>query len=233
MSGGSGQAILKPGAKNRLLGRGLYTVAKITEATGRYQSEGTELLVEAMASDRPLILTSWHGMTMMLAGFLMSRIDLGKLVLLMPDDWRGETLQVWATLLGTQPFPMNLQGDQTMSSARQLVRLLKILRRGNNCFMSPDGPDGPSQVIKPGVAFLAEKSKAIVIPSAGYARHGYRLNRWDRYVVPYPYSRMSVVFGQPVDMGDSSRRDENIAKLRSALDRVTLHAAANYYEQPR
>ena len=36
-------------------------------------------------------------------------------------DWRGDTLQVFAEKLGVTPGPMNLHGDASMATARQLA----------------------------------------------------------------------------------------------------------------
>ena len=138
-------------------------------------------------------------MTMMLAGFFQNQFDtMENLVLMMPDDWRGQALYHFANRLGSTPFPMNLKGDDSMSMARQFVKLVRLVKQGKDAYMTPDGPDGPAYVIKPGVAYLAQKTGATLLPLGAYARAGYRLNRWDRYVVPYPFARMSLVIGEKV-----------------------------------
>lgn len=215
-------------AKERLSGNALYWLAQLTYRTGRYQVQGLEHLVESQAAG-PVILVAWHGMTMMLAGFFLGQYDVSRLVLIVPDDWRGATLSVWARKLGAQPFPMNLKGDSSMASARRLAQLVRQVRNGRDCYITPDGPDGPAYVIKPGVAYVAQKSGATLLPLGAYSRTGYRLNRWDRYVVPYPYSRITLVMGPPLRV-ESGEYTAVLQPLTDALHRATMQAAAQYYE---
>ncbi|MCI0576836.1 MAG: hypothetical protein L0332_29045 [Chloroflexi bacterium] len=217
--------------KNRFLGQGLYVGSRLVRHTGRYRVSGLEYLWEQKASGRPVILAAWHGMTMMLAGFFLRHYDMQSLVLILPDDWRGEALSVWAGKIGARPMPMNLKGDATMASARQLARLVRLVREGCDCYITPDGPDGPAYVIKPGIIYIAQKAAATILPLGAYARHGYRLNRWDRYTVPYPYSRISITIGPPLATPAGTDVPAATEALTNALHRATAQAAANYYEQ--
>lgn len=223
-----------PTLQDKIAGNSLYLLSRLTSRTARYQVEGLEHVEAAQAAGRSLILVAWHGMTMMLAGFFLRHFDLSSLVLLLPDDWRGTGLAVWARKLGAHPFNMNLKGDGSMSAARQLAQLVRLVKEGKNCYITPDGPDGPAYVIKPGVAYIARKTGAAVLPVGAYARHGYHLNRWDQYMVPRPFGRISLVVGAPVDAPPADSHDNLAAitgPLTAELHRVTAQAAANYYER--
>jgi lysophospholipid acyltransferase (LPLAT)-like uncharacterized protein len=164
-------------------------------------------------------------------GFFSDHFDLSSIVLIVPDDWRGAALSIFANKLRATPFPMNLKGEAGMATARRLVKLVRRIEKGENCYITPDGPDGPAYAIKPGVIFIARKANAIMLPFGAYARHGYRLNRWDQYVVPYPFSRISINVGPPITGLDEGDELELISeRLTDALHRVTAQAAANYYE---
>jgi lysophospholipid acyltransferase (LPLAT)-like uncharacterized protein len=103
---------------------------------------------------------------------------------------------------------------------------------GKHLYINPDGPDGPSHVIKPGLTYIAKKADAIILPAGGYTRRAYVVPRWDRYVVPYPYNRISVCVGEPItippETNDFSELEQH---LTNVLNRVTMQAAANYYEK--
>ena len=75
----------------------------------------------------------------------------------MPDDWRGVSLRIWAQKMGATPHPMNLTGDSTLGMAKQVLRLDRRVVGGKNMYINPDGPDGPSHVIKPGITLLPVK----------------------------------------------------------------------------
>lgn len=218
--------------RDRLYGRSLYLLSRITGSTCRFGISGLENLEAARATGRPLVLVAWHGMTMMMVGFFTDRLDTSRIVLLMPDDWRGGALSVFASLVGADPFPMDLTGSESMATARKLADLVRRVRQGYDCYITPDGPDGPAYVIKPGAVYIAKKARATILPVGAYVRHGYRLNRWDQYAVPYPFSRISIAIGAPMTVSrDREDLDLVVERLTDMLHRVTAQSAANYYEQ--
>lgn len=216
--------------KDRLNGRGLFWLSQIVSRTCRMDIIHVERMEAVKASVRPLIFTGWHGITMMAVPLLLRHFtDLSKFVVLMPDDWRGAALKVWADKLGADTHPMNLEGDSTMGMARQVLRLTRKVEGGKNLYINPDGPDGPAQVIKPGIMYIARKSDAVILPIGAYARSAYVVPRWDRYTIPYPYSRIVYHLGEPIE--SLPEEDGEAEKLvTDTLNRVTLQAAADYYE---
>jgi lysophospholipid acyltransferase (LPLAT)-like uncharacterized protein len=218
------------GFRHRLNGTSLYALARLTSKSGRFQIQGLPHLEAAEAAGQPVIFAAWHGMTMMLVGFFANHYDLSRIVLILPDDWRGEALSIFAQKLGAKPFPMDLKGEANMATARQLATLIRQVRAGHDCYITPDGPDGPAYVIKPGLAYIAQKAKATILPVGAYARHGYRLPRWDRYTVPYPFSRISIHVGAPIHIEKGADLTAVTDPLTNALHGATMQAAANYYE---
>ncbi|VAW35501.1 hypothetical protein MNBD_CHLOROFLEXI01-2946 [hydrothermal vent metagenome] len=217
--------------QDRLGGNALYWLARFTSKRSRFQVIGLEHLQAAQALERPIIFAAWHGMTMMLVGFFANQYDLSRLVLLLPDDWRGEALVVFANKLGVTPFPINLKGDASMATARRLAQLVRQIKAGRDAYITPDGPDGPSYVIKSGLTYIAKKANATILPVGAYARRGYRAPRWDRYVMPYPFSKISVQIGEPMQVEKGEDLTAVNTTLAHQLHHVTLQAAANYYEQ--
>jgi lysophospholipid acyltransferase (LPLAT)-like uncharacterized protein len=217
--------------RNRFFGNGLYVLSQLTKRTAAYQVQGLQNFWESTNAGRPVIWVAWHGMTMMLSGFVLRHYRADSLVIMMPDDWRGETLAHWAAKIGATPWRLNLKGDTSMGAARKLAEMVRLLRGGKDAYITPDGPDGPAYHIKPGVAYLARKTGATILPAGAYTRSGYRLNRWDRYVVPRPFARISVVIGEPYYPPTGQETDEISSQLTDILHRVTAQAAANYYER--
>ena len=216
---------------DRLGGNTLYQVARLTSATGRFQISGQAYLETAVSSQKPIIFAAWHGMTMMLVGLFRTRLDLSRIVLILPDDWRGAALVIFAEKLQAHPFPMNLEGEASMATARRLAQLVKQVKAGSYCYITPDGPFGPAYEMKPGLTYIAQKAKAIILPIGAYARHSYQINRWDRYTIPYPFSRISVAVGQPITVARRADLTAVNQTLTHTLNQITLQAAANYYER--
>lgn len=217
--------------QNRIFGNGLYLLSQITRKTASYQVQGQHYFETNIAAEHPVIWVAWHGMTMMLAGYVLRHYSPESLIIMMPDDWRGETLAYWAAKIGARPWRMNLKGDASMGTARKLAEMVRALRAGQDAYITPDGPDGPAYQIKPGVAYLAKKTAATVLPIGAYTRTGRRLNRWDQYVVPRPFSRISVAIDAPFRPDPDQDLEEIAGILTDRLHRISAQAAANYYER--
>jgi lysophospholipid acyltransferase (LPLAT)-like uncharacterized protein len=62
--------------------------------------------------------------------------------------------------------------------------------------VSPDGPRGPRFQFKPGAILLAQMSGRPIVPMA-YAASRAWLVHWDRFVLPWPFSRIAIAIGAP------------------------------------
>jgi lysophospholipid acyltransferase (LPLAT)-like uncharacterized protein len=63
--------------------------------------------------------------------------------------------------------------------------------------ITPDGPRGPPWKFKPGAVLLAQLSGRPMIPLSYAASHAWKI-KWDRFVIPVPFSRIVIVVGEPV-----------------------------------
>lgn len=86
-------------------------------------------------------------------------------------------------------------GEEGREAAATLV---KLLREGWSTAISPDGPSGPARILKKGVLHIALESQVPIVPVRLRARRAVRLRSWDRKPIPLPFTRISVVFGEPV-----------------------------------
>lgn len=225
------EIISKDSLKDRINGLGLFALSQMVLKTCKIKVINSEYLEAAYKHERPVILTGWHGMTMMAVPLIRKFFsDLSSFVLLMPDDWRGVALRIWAEKLEATPYPMNLTGDNTLGMAKRVVRLTRQVMGGKNLYINPDGPDGPAQVIKPGIIYIAKKTNAIIVPVGAFCRQAYIVPRWDRYVIPFPFSKITYHIGEPImDLPDPNEDADRL--VTNILNQVTLQAAADYYEK--
>jgi lysophospholipid acyltransferase (LPLAT)-like uncharacterized protein len=180
--------------------------------------------------DAPLIVTSWHGMTMMVAGLLKRVLDISNFSVIVPDDHRGDVLVEFAYKLGVEPIKVNLSGDSTFGQGRKLVALLKKISGGRHFLIHPDGPAGPAYRVKPGLSFIAQKTGAVILPLGCYCRNAYHINRWDRYTLPLPFSKVQIQIGSLMTIPDELQDLTGINReLEDMLNRLTLEASAKYY----
>jgi len=192
------------------LGLGLY--ARLLGATVRVRTAGEQHLQQALGSGRPVIFAGWHGQTHLLYPLMHGRLDFSRMVMMVVGDERVDVLSRFARTIGVEPFPVARE-DESMSGARNFLRLVQLLRDGRYSYMTPDGPDGPPRVAKPGVAFLAERAGALLVALGAFTRTCYRLRRWDRYALPLPFSRVYASIRPPL----SARRGDDHQRLLAAL----------------
>jgi lysophospholipid acyltransferase (LPLAT)-like uncharacterized protein len=73
------------------------------------------------------------------------------------------------------------------------LRELLATSRHKHLTITPDGPRGPRRHMAPGPIFLASKL-GLPLVLMGYAyQRPWRLNSWDRFAIPRPFSRARVV----------------------------------------
>ena len=216
---------------NRIKGNFLFIFLSTISATCRFEISGIENLYQAIESGKPLIGTSWHGMTMMVIGSLRKYIDLDSVVTVIPEDYRGDILEIFANKIGIYPDKLNLDGDNSMETSRKLLRIIRQISSGRNFLIHPDGPAGPAYVVKPGLTAIAQKTGALIMPMGGYCRHAYHWDRWDRYTWPLPFSKIQLYVAKPFtisrDIQDLSPKNQ---ELEIILNKAAFHAAADYYE---
>jgi lysophospholipid acyltransferase (LPLAT)-like uncharacterized protein len=224
---------------HRLQGRGLGWYASLASRTARYQTVGAEYF-EPTSTDQSRIIAAWHGLTMMMTGYLAAHRDPSRFVLIVPDDPRGVVLSQWARGWGAETFAISMQEDSFVAARRLLALIRKLRPRtdrpqagakaplGKYLYVNPDGPDGPSHRPKDGVLFIARKAGTPIVPTAAYTATAFRIPRWDRYVVPLPYSRIAVAAGEPYVVPPRGSLDRAREELRERLNDVERRAEALY-----
>ncbi len=211
----------------RFQGWGLSSYAMLVWRTVRYQVEGQEHLRRAHGAGLPVVVAAWHGMSMMLSGYLDAQEDLSQYVVVVPDDPRGEVLSVWVRCLGATPFAISMKAD-SMVAARRLLSLIRQMKQGKSLYLNPDGPYGPTHEPKKGVVFIARKAGALIVPAGAYTAAGFRIPRWDRYLVPFPFSRITVVLGEPMEVSPSTDLEVARVALRERMNEVERAAEELY-----
>jgi len=112
------------------------------------------------------------------------------------------------------------RGSSSRGGAAALIALRKAIRRGEDTGITPDGPKGPIYEIKPGILKLAETSGAPIIPLHLTFSRVIRLNTWDQFIIPLPFSRVEITFDHPLYIPKGISDEDQITetkKLRNIL----------------
>jgi lysophospholipid acyltransferase (LPLAT)-like uncharacterized protein len=88
-----------------------------------------------------------------------------------------------------------VRGSSSRLGATGMLELVGVLEAGRDVLLTPDGPRGPVYELGPGIILLAQKSGAPIQPINLEFSSCWRLNSWDRFILPRPFSKVRVIFG--------------------------------------
>ena len=109
----------------------------------------------------------------------------------------------------TQRFGFDVvRGSSSRMGATALRELSEVLASGRDVLITPDGPRGPAYELGPGIIFLAQKTRAPVVPVNMEYSSCWRVKSWDRFIIPKPFSKVRVIIGPPQQIRSTSTDDE-------------------------
>jgi lysophospholipid acyltransferase (LPLAT)-like uncharacterized protein len=71
----------------------------------------------------------------------------------------------------------------------------------------PDGPQGPRYRVQKGVVLLARRMGRPIVPVTYGVRRGVVFRSWDRFILPLPFTRCRIVYGNPVHVSPDADED--------------------------
>ena len=173
--------------------------------TIRIQITGEEFLPDNLPASQNAIYLCWHAKTFLILPYCRHQ-QIGILTVL---DWKNRFYDFLSRLLGYQTVPVTSQQKATR-------RLIQLLENGFHIALAADGPYGPAGVMKPGPAYLAKKTGRPIIPVEITFEKSFRLNwRWDKYEIPFPFTKATVVLGQPIEVNETTQ--DEASRLAAAI----------------
>ncbi len=106
------------------------------------------------------------------------------------------------------------------SALRQLARAADA---GNHPVVTPDGPKGPPERIKLGVIHLGMLTGRPILPLGMAASRVIRLPTWDGTLIPYPFTRLALSYGEAFKVPRTSDPAE-LESHREELERRLMDA---------
>lgn len=181
-----------------------------------------------------VVLALWHEFNMLgVVVALARRRDL-RHASFTTRGFRGDVITSLLHGTGSAVRVLPLPEETDRAAGRDLaVRLARLGKEGYSPIVTPDGPFGPYRVAKPGALIVARASGLRIRPWAASAHPALRLTRrWDRQVLPLPFSRIRLFQDEPIEVPSRDRLTARLADLQSGLDRVTALADANGRPRP-
>ena len=168
----------------------LLLVGTVLGKTWRYRVTGTKAIDPFRDKNKGVIYCFWHSHILVLS-FLFRNIGAKAVVSSSKDGDRASAIaQRWNH--------ETIRGSSSNHGASVLRQCVRELRRQQNIVLIPDGPRGPREVVKPGIARISLLANAPVFPVSAIPQKAWRLNSWDRFMIPKPFSIIELRIGEPV-----------------------------------
>jgi len=186
---------------------------------------GREHLERAIAEHGTLIPVYWHGQQLVPVRTLLQAADRGlKLGFLISPSVDGELPALLVRRVGGHV----IRGSSSNTGARALRDYYEAISKlGVSPAITPDGPHGPRRQFKPGAILISQLSGKPIVPMAYAARHAWLFRTWDRFALPWPFTRVVLQVGEPMIIPkglDAAALERWQETLRETLESLYLSA---------
>jgi lysophospholipid acyltransferase (LPLAT)-like uncharacterized protein len=179
--------------------------------TGIYRTVRFRIAAPDTKVEGPTIYVLWHGRLLSLA-YLHRGQNVMSLISRSADgEYISRIVEYWDY--------HSARGSSSRGGTEALRELVKAVRSGRSLAITPDGPRGPRQRMKPGVVVVAQLTGQPLVPVSVAASSAWWINSWDRFMIPRPFAKLTVRYGEPIyvprnateaDVNEISERVESI-----------------------
>lgn len=201
----------------RLLSAVVWLLVCLLGSTFRVRQENVP---EPLRTDgQKAVMMLWHGCTLAPVNLYRGRRYWALISLSRDGEIQNHIFQRF----GFQ----TIRGSTGRGGLRAALEAARKVRDGGVLCFTPDGPRGPHREVQPGVLMIAQKSGAPIYPVGVSARPCRFIPTWDHYMIPAPFARVWLVFGDAIVVEDGLTPDEMEQKrhqIQAALAEVQARA---------
>lgn len=193
-----------------------WVVVQFIGHSVRLKVVGYENAQKLVDGDEGFIIAVWHGRTLLPLHHCRG-MGIWAITSLSRD---GEIQTRLVTRLGFR----TIRGSSRRGGMKAALMACKRLKEGDILSITPDGPVGPTRVVQDGTVYLARRAECPVVPLGVSARPAKLMKSWDSYLIPMPFARAAIVFGEPVAVSAEMDDEEARGLIKDALDEVQKKA---------
>jgi len=93
----------------------------------------------------------------------------------------------------------NPNKEKEKNSISNIRKILKSLKNNISIGITPDGPRGPRHQVSEGIINISRISNKKILPMALAYKKKWVLNTWDKFIIPKPFNKICIVWGDPLD----------------------------------
>lgn len=155
------------------------------------------------------IYAGWHGRTFVAAIAFRNR----GVWTIVSQSRDGEMQNKIFTRFGFN----TIRGSSKRGGIQALAESIRVLKKGAEMAFTPDGPRGPSGIVQAGIMMMAQRTGATLFPVGVAASRPWHAPTWDRYMVPLPFSKCVMIFGEGITVPKDAD-DQDVENLRLRLE---------------
>ncbi len=170
-----------------------------------------EAVGSLLARRAPFVFVFWHG-SMLVPWWIMRRHNAAALVSMSGDgSLLSSLLEGWAYTV--------VRGSSSRGSKEAMAAMRDLVSAGKVLCITPDGPRGPLHEMKMGAVRVAQTSAVPLVYATVACTHATTLGSWDRFEIPWPFSRVVLSFGEPLSI-DPSLEGEALEDERLTIEKA-------------
>lgn len=127
----------------------------------------------------------------------------------------GEIIAGVAKRTGWHP----VRGSSSRGGSEALHGMIDRLKTSRLSGHVVDGPRGPAGIVKSGVIRMAHTTGAMIVPFYTYADKVWYMNSWDKFMIPRPFTKVTLRFGEMIKF-DPSENNDDFEKQRLHLENI-------------
>ncbi len=140
------------------------------------------------------VLAFWHG-TMLLPWYLNRKKNFAALISKSKDgDLLAKILKHWKYEV--------VRGSSSTGGNVALGIMIDFAKNKSSIAITPDGPRGPVYKMKAGAVITAKKSHLPLVLCGIGIKKKKILSSWDSFEIPAPFTKVKVIFSDPVYVDD-------------------------------
>ncbi|WP_439620415.1 lysophospholipid acyltransferase family protein [Hyphomonas sp.] len=213
-----------------LLGFLIWSWMAMIGRTVRWTVEGATEARASWVSSPGIIIAIWHSRIMLIPSgwtrlirFWPGRTADVSMLISMSGDGEPVARAMRhfgvGTIRGSAGNKKKVRKDK--GGARAIIDAVKLLKSGGALCITPDGPRGPREQAGLGAILIAQRAGAPILPYAVTTRPAKRLNSWDGFFIPFPFTKGAIVFGELLQAPRDADPEMLRAELQRRLDTAT------------
>lgn len=208
--------------KQQLIKALLYPLIIFIWKSCRVEVVGEEHVKRLSSDNKSYIPCYWHQQHIFCAHYLFQLKETGlKLGFLVSPSKDGDI----ATSILESKGVTAIRGSSNRTGAQALRDIFMLIKNDKvTTVTTPDGPVGPRYIFKTGTVMLSQLAQVPILPMAYRASSVWQFNSWDRFLLPKPFSKVTVYIGEPEQMPktlDADEQTQQAARLGTILNRLS------------